>query len=114
MIRDVGPFRTRMKKLIALLLVAELLIAYFVLAPTCILRRDQVRAFAAWHDNPTLETRAEIDRQKRITELQSLGFSAVVFGVMAGATLFAARMWRRQRPAYRGTSDETPTAQGAT
>ena len=85
-----------MKKLIAILLIAELLIAYFVLAPTCILRQEQVRAFGAWHDNPTPETKAELDRQHRITEVYGLGFSLVVFGVMAGATLFAVRILRRK------------------
>jgi hypothetical protein len=99
-----------MKKLVAILLVAELLVAYFVLAPTCILRHDQVRAFAAWHDNPTPETKAEWDRQKRITELQSLGFSVVVFGVMAGATLFAARVWRQRHSAHPDLTNETPVA----
>jgi hypothetical protein len=81
-----------MKRVITALLIVELLIAYFVLTPTCILRRDQVRAFAAWRENPTPATKAELDRQKRITTLHSLGFSAVVFGVMKGATLLVA--WR--------------------
>ncbi|MBA4146674.1 MAG: hypothetical protein H0X66_01065 [Verrucomicrobia bacterium] len=85
-----------MKKLIAILLIAELLIAYFVLAPACILRRDHVRAFSAWRDNPTPATSAELARQKRITQLHSLGFSAVVFGAVAGATLFGARFWKRR------------------
>jgi hypothetical protein len=89
-----------MKKLLVILLIAELLIAYFVLAPTCILRHDQVRAFRAWHDNPTPETRAELERQHWITELDSIGFSAVVFGVMAAATLFAARIWKRRHSAH--------------
>jgi hypothetical protein len=95
------------KKFIAILLVAELFIAYFVLAPTCILRHDQVRAFAAWHDNPTPETKAEWDRQKRITELQSLEFSGFVFFVMAGGTLLAAHLWRRQHPLHSDLRDET-------
>jgi hypothetical protein len=100
--RDCGiglsGYFTPMKKLVAILLVAELLVAYFVLAPTCILRHEQVRAFGAWHDNPTADTRAELDRQIRITELYSLGFSAVAFGVMAGATLFTVRVWRQRHP----------------
>jgi hypothetical protein len=87
-----------------------LLVAYFVLAPTCILRQEQVRAFGAWHDSPTPETRAELDRQSRITQLYSLGFSVVVFGVMAGATLFAARIWRQRHSAHPDLRDETPVA----
>ena len=100
----------RMKKLVAILLLAELLIAYFVLAPACILRQEQVRAFGAWHDSPTPATRAELDRQSRITELYNLGVSVVVFSVMAGATLFAARLWSRRHPAHPDLRDETPVA----
>ena len=100
----------RLSTVVAILLVAELLIAYFVLAPICILRHEQVRAYGAWRDNPTSETRAELDRQKRITELYRLGFSAVVFGVMAGATLLAARIWRQRHSARSDLSDETPVA----
>ena len=99
-----------MKKLIAILLMSELLIAYFVLAPTCILRNQHVQAFRAWHDSPTPDTRAELDRQNRITELFSLGFSVVVFGVMAGATLFAARLWRQKHPAHPDLRDDTRVA----
>ena len=88
-----------MKRLIIILLVAELFIAYFVLAPACILRRDHVRAFAAWRDNPTPTTQGELNRQKRITTLHSLGFTAMAFGVMAGATLLGARIFtHRQSP----------------
>jgi hypothetical protein len=84
-----------MKKLISILLMAELLVAFFVLAPVCILRREHVRAFVAWRENPTDKTKAELDRQKWITTLNSLGFSAVAFGVMAGATLLGVRIFRR-------------------
>ena len=94
-----------MKLFIIILLAAELFIAYFVLAPTCILRRDHVRAFAAWHDNPTPTTQAELDRQKRITTLFSVGFCAVAFGIMAGVTLLGARIFR-----LRHSTHETPTA----
>ena len=97
----------RVKTFVAILLVAELLFAYFVLAPTCILRREQVRAYAAWQDHPTVETRAELDRQHRITQLYFLGFSAVVFAVMAGPTLLLARRWIRRHPVHSDLSDET-------
>jgi hypothetical protein len=96
-----------MKRFVVILLVVELFIAYFVPAPTCILRHDQVRAFAAWRDSPTPETKAEWERQKHIPELQSLGFSGVAFGVMAGATLFAAYLWRRQHSSHSDLRDET-------
>jgi hypothetical protein len=58
-----------MKKLIIVLLVAELVIAYLTAGGGCILRQAEVRAFAAWHEHPTPETRAEFDKQKRISEL---------------------------------------------
>lgn len=89
-----------MKRRIIILLIAELFIAYFVLAPACILRRDHVRAFAAWRDNPTPTTQTELERQKRITTFYSLGFSAVAFGVMAGATLFGVRIFRPRHSAH--------------
>ncbi len=85
-----------MTKLIIILLVVEFLAAYFVGSSGCILRHDQVRAFEAWHDNPTPETRAELDRQKRITEFQTLVFSATIFSGMAAITLFGARAWRQK------------------
>lgn len=85
-----------MKRFVIILLVVELFIAYFVLAPACILRRDHVRAFAAWRDTPTPSTQAELDKQKRITTFYSLGFSAVAFGVMAGFTLLGVRILRHR------------------
>ena len=85
----------RVKSSIAILLVVELLLAYFVLAPTCILRREQVRAYATWRDHPTEETRAVLDREYRITRLYSLGFSVIVFAAMAGLTLVITRPWRK-------------------
>jgi len=94
-----------MKPLIIILLIVELFVAYFVLAPACILRRDHVRAFAAWRDNPTATTQAELDRQKWITTLHSLGFSVVAFGAMAGITLLGVRIFR-----YRHSPHETRTA----
>ena len=97
-----------MTKPVAILLVAEMLVAYFVLSPTCILRRGQVQAFAAWHDHPTPETRAELDRQSRITELYSAAFAVLAFTVMAGPTLFYARRWRRLHSIDSALSDEAP------
>ena len=85
-----------MKRVVTALLIIELLIAYFILTPTCILRGDHVRAFAAWHENPMPATKAELDRQKRITRLHSFGFSAVMFGIMAGVTLLIAWTFRQK------------------
>jgi len=87
----------QVKKYLVVALIAELLIAYFVLAPICILRQEQVRAFAAWHNNPTNETRAERDRQAIISEAYRLGFSFVVFSMMVGPTLLVFRSWKRRQ-----------------
>jgi hypothetical protein len=95
-----------MKKLVAILLISELLIAYFILAPTCVLRQEQVRAFGAGHDHPTPASRAELDRQSRITESYRVGFSAVFFCVMAGGTLFAVRVWKQRHPLHPDLSDD--------
>ncbi len=96
-----------MKRPIIILLAAELFIAYFVFAPTCILRRDAARSFAAWRDNPTLATQAECDRQQWITALHSLGFSAAVFGVMAGATLLAVRIFTDRHSDTNSLNEQT-------
>ena len=93
-----------MFKVIAILLVAELFVAFFVLAPTCILRHDQKRAFAAWHANPTPETKAEFDRQERITRYQRVAFSAVVFSVMASLTFLGAHVFRHRHPLHEHTA----------
>ncbi len=50
---------------------------------SCIYRRDEVRAWRAWHDKPTLETRAELDRQKGITFRYHVLFAGVLFAGMA-------------------------------
>ena len=99
-----------MKKLIIILLIVELVVAYLAAGAGCILRQAEVRAFAAWHDNPTPETRAEFDRQKRISELESLGLSGVLFSGMAGATLFVVRIWSRKHKIQQDFRDETPVA----
>jgi hypothetical protein len=94
-----------MKKLVIFLLLAELFTAYFVISPTCC-RRDHLHAFLAWRKNPTPENNREWVRQKRISDLQNVGFSTVIFGVMAGVTLLATYAWRRKHPAL---PNETPT-----
>jgi hypothetical protein len=99
-----------MKKLIIVLLAAEFVIAYLVVGSGCILRQAEVRAFAAWHDNPTPATRAEFDRQKRITEIESLTISGMLFCGMAGVTLVAARAWSRGHKVKQDLRNEKPVA----
>ena len=83
-----------MKKLIPILIV-EFLLAYFIFSIGFFDRLEHQRAFIAWHKNPTSQTRAELDRQGRITGLYNLGLSGVAFGVMAAGTVLITRPWRR-------------------
>ena len=88
-----------MKKRLIGLLAIELLVACFVITPVCILRRAEVRAYAAWHEHPNAETRAALNRERRITMGHKAGFSVTVFAAMAGVTLLVARARdRRLRP----------------
>ena len=87
-----------MKKFLFLWLVAEFLVAYFLVSSGCFLRGAQVHAYAAWRDHPTPETTAEFDRQKRITEFQTVVIAAVLFCGIAAPTLLIARAWRRGHP----------------
>jgi len=87
-----------MKTFIVSILILELLLAYFIFAPTCILRREYQDAFSAYIHNPTPETRAEMNRQGRISGLFGLGFVAVIFCLMAAPTLATAWVWRRRHP----------------
>src|SRR5579863_6752026 len=73
-----------MKKFVIFLLVMEIAAAFLVGSSGCFLRHDAVRAFAAWHDHPSPETKAELDRQKRITQFENLGLSGALFCGMAG------------------------------
>jgi len=86
-----------MKKLVTILLIGELLFAYFGLSPVCLLRRDVLHALNAWSRNPTPEARAELERQRRISEVYRVGFSIAAFGVMAAATLLIATGRKRPR-----------------
>ena len=79
-----------MKKLILFLLAVELYLAFFALAPM-VCRGESARAFAAWYEHPTPETRREMDHQIRITKLEEFASSTVLFGFMAGFTLLIAR-----------------------
>lgn len=76
-----------MKTRLVIWLGVELLIASGLSAGSCILRRDEVRAFGAWHDNPTAETRAELDRQRSITFRHHIGFAGVLWAGMAVITV---------------------------
>jgi hypothetical protein len=87
-----------MKPFVIVLLVLELLIAYFVLAPECVYRRQQRFAFAVWLQKKTPEARTEYERQCRITEWYRVGGSAVAFGAMAVPTVLITKAWKRRHP----------------
>lgn len=101
-----------MKKLLAILLFAELVTVYLVSASTFVQRQFLVRrqahlqAFMEWLDNQTPQTRAELDRQNRITDVCRGGFAAAAFCVMAGATFFGARAWSRKHAVQSGVRNE--------
>jgi hypothetical protein len=86
-----------MKKLIAILLALELFIAFYVLTPSCVLRGEMIHAFVAYRQNPTLETKSELDKQSRITSLYRFGVPGVAFCGMAGVTLLVARFSKRKQ-----------------
>jgi len=86
----------RMKKVVALLLIGELFMAVFFLTPSCVLRGEQIHAFAAWHENPTPEAKAELERQTMITNLSRGSIPVAAFCIMAIATLVVARRWRKE------------------
>jgi len=83
-----------MRKSLVIILSVELLVA--ILLGQCVVlhRRDFDRAFIAWHENPTSESRVELDRQRHINALHILGFSAVMFGGMAIVTILAVCAYR--------------------
>lgn len=88
-----------MKFVIAVLLIAELLFSYFVLARFLIpVREEHVIAFSAWHNNQSEENFAELERQTRITEWHRLRWATLAFGIMALATFVGARGFQPKRP----------------
>ena len=72
-----------MKTRLIIWLSAELFLAVTISAISCIHRRDQARAFIAWRDNPTVESKSELDRQRRITAKHHVIFAGVLFAGMA-------------------------------
>ena len=72
-----------MKTRLIIWLTVELVVASGISAFSCVLRRDQARAFIAWRDNPTVETKSELDRQRHITVKHHVIFAGVLFAGMA-------------------------------
>ncbi len=87
-----------MKPFLIVLLLVELLIAYFLLAPEFDREQERV-AFAVWLQKRTPEARAEFERQKRISDWYRVGASTLAFGVMAVPTVLSSRARARRNPA---------------
>ena len=90
---NAGHVKTRL----AFWLVVELLLAAAVSSASSIHRREEVRAWSAWHDNPTPETRAEVNRQRTITLWHHVAFAGVLFAGMVVVTVPVVRVVSRRR-----------------
>jgi len=75
----------------------ELLVAAGISSAVCILRRSEVRAFGAWHDNPTPETRAALDRERAVTFRHHVVLAGVLFCGMAAITIPLVTTFSRRR-----------------
>jgi hypothetical protein len=76
-----------MKTRLILWLSIELIVVSGISAVSCILRHDEVKAFNTWHDKPSIETKAELDRQRRITRWHHVALAGVLFSGMAVVTV---------------------------
>ena len=88
-----------MKAFAIVVLLAELLVAYFLLAPECVYRTQQRVAFAVWLQKKTPEAKAEYERQCHISEWYRVGASAAAFSLMAVPTVLVARARARRHAA---------------
>lgn len=95
-----------MTKRLCLLLFAEFLLAFTVLYPGEINRRETGRAIVAYYKNPTAETQQKLDLQRRVNNRHRLWFSTTAFALMAGATVFGPRLWRNLIPKCRRWESE--------
>ena len=83
-----------MKKSLAVLLAVEFVVAVVLGQVGHVKSSSLDRAWFAWYKHPTTETREAFEHEKRIVELERLGFSGVVFVMLAGATIFVC--WARK------------------
>lgn len=90
-----------MKKFLAILLLVELVLSVTLGQMGTLRRHEMDRAWLEWHQSPTIETREGFEWQSRLVQVQRLGFSAVVFVVVAGATIlvFGLRRGEHDGPA---------------
>ncbi len=80
------------KKSLAILLFCEFLVAV-ALGQAGIAHRSELdRAFAEWHTRPTTQSRAALERQKSIIQVQRWTFTGVLFAVLAVGTIIVNRL----------------------
>lgn len=88
-----------MRKPLIILLAVEFVLAGMI-GQLGTLRRPKLdRAWLEWYQHPTSETREGFESQKRIAELERLGFSVVLFVVAAGVTIFIFSLSRGEQGA---------------
>ena len=96
-----------MKIRLAIWLGVDLVLASGLSVSSCLLRGDEVRAYAAWHDDPTTENRAALDKQRSITAWQHVFFAGMLWTAMAAITVpVVIRVSRRST----GHESQTPIA----
>ena len=96
-----------MRTPLIILLCIEIAVAVAVGQFATFHRRKLDRAWLEQREHPTIETRAILERQKRITELERWGLSGVVFAVLAGATILV--YWiRKGEPGASNGGPATP------
>ena len=81
-----------MRKPLLILLGVELLLAIALGKSGHIDRSAMARAWMQWRQNPTTGAQREFKRQQGITEIQRWAFTGVVFALLAGGTVLAARI----------------------
>jgi hypothetical protein len=97
-----------MRKSLLILLAVEIAVAIAIGQVGHVDRPEMARAFVAWQQNPTPESRHAFETEKRIADLERWGFSGVVFAFLAGVTVFVYRMRRGEQAA---TPNNRPPSQ---
>lgn len=86
----------------------ELAVAAVLSASICVLRPEEKRAYRAWRDAPTPETRKVLDKERATTRWHQVVIGAVLFGGMALVTVpVIVAISRRRRS--EAPSDPRPT-----
>ena len=91
-----------MKHALVILLLVELVLSVALGQMGMLRRRELDQAWLERHQRPTAETREDFQQQERLVEVQRLRFSAVVFVVLASATILVFRLRRGDPGNVRG------------